>query len=736
MISFSIVINTYNRADHLKNALSGLSKLSYDDFEIVVVNGPSTDKTKDILATWAGKIKVETCEEANLAKSRNVGIAASSGDIVAFIDDDAAPHPSWLRRLAEHYSMESVAAVGGYTIDNTGVKFQVKKTVCDRFGNAFFPNDFFDERPLCFAGAPAYPSLLGTNSSFRRSVLKEIGGFDEAFAYLLDETDVCLRIVDLGYKVVYEPDALVYHQFAPSHIRTRKRIPVTLYASAMSKAYFVNLHGAKFSASRAHEEIVRYEDEILTANRWLHDHNEITTEHFVRLNSDLHAGIKDGTRRALQKIVNSDDGLGQLQETLKPEPFRAFPKRSGLNIVLISKWYPPSGEAGIARWTAMMARGLADKGHTVHVVTCSESDASTVFNDGIWIHGVPEENTGEAAEMAAYHRIPSGLAGWCYAAYKKVQALKTFEIDVVSFPIWDVEGIMLSQDKSIPLVMSLHTSYGLAKQFKNEWTERPLFEHFHVNRVIAAENRMLAEIGTILGNSHAIVRDLENLSEVSIFDKTVIAPHGTFDPFDGVTLEEKNALVTRDEPLKVTWVGRFEARKGFDLGCDAFRRLLEDGGNVEIHIVGDTINPSVRAQIVENGAGILLESNKVHFHGLLSRQQLDAHYCSTDVVVMPSRYESFGLVAIEAMAAGAPVIALASGGLAEVVEDGVNGFLLQSDSVDGVGIAAKIALLAKDRKLLGDMKTFARHSFETKFTVDHMVSSAERAYFKAAGREQ
>ncbi|MGG2383090.1 glycosyltransferase family 2 protein, partial [Salmonella enterica] len=84
-------------------------------------------------------------------------------------------------------------------------------------------------------GTPYYPSLLGTNSSFRSSALRAIGGFDHAFAYLLDETDVCLRLVDAGWRVLYEPRALVYHQFAASHIRSPRRVARTLFPSARSK---------------------------------------------------------------------------------------------------------------------------------------------------------------------------------------------------------------------------------------------------------------------------------------------------------------------------------------------------------------------------------------------------------------------------------------------------------------------------------------------------------------------
>src|SRR4051812_1865009 len=104
MPSFSIIINTYNRGPFLQDAIVGLSELDYDDFEVVVVNGPSTDNTEEVLAGWAGRIKIGHCPEPNLSMSRNVGIELAAGDCVAFIDDDAVPHPSWLKVIAPHYT--------------------------------------------------------------------------------------------------------------------------------------------------------------------------------------------------------------------------------------------------------------------------------------------------------------------------------------------------------------------------------------------------------------------------------------------------------------------------------------------------------------------------------------------------------------------------------------------------------------------------------------------------------
>ena len=100
----SIVINTYNRATYLRRLLASLSRLREVTFEVVVVNGPSTDATDDVLALYAGRIKVVACPTRNLSQSRNLGIAAAAGAVVVFIDDDALPADDlWLARYAQAF---------------------------------------------------------------------------------------------------------------------------------------------------------------------------------------------------------------------------------------------------------------------------------------------------------------------------------------------------------------------------------------------------------------------------------------------------------------------------------------------------------------------------------------------------------------------------------------------------------------------------------------------------------
>ena len=89
------------------------------------------------------------------------------------------------------------------------------------------------------------PYLQGTNSSFRRSALLTVGGFDEEFDFYLDETDLCCRLVDAGFSIRQLPNARVHHKFLPSHIRNVYRVTRNKFSVIKNKIYFsiVNNHG-------------------------------------------------------------------------------------------------------------------------------------------------------------------------------------------------------------------------------------------------------------------------------------------------------------------------------------------------------------------------------------------------------------------------------------------------------------------------------------------------------------
>src|SRR5438128_689396 len=94
--SVSVIINTDGRASDLATCLDSLRYLRYPNFEVVVVAGPTRDGTHELCAAYGDSIKYALCPERNLSMSRNISIAISAGEFVAFLDDDSVPEPEWL----------------------------------------------------------------------------------------------------------------------------------------------------------------------------------------------------------------------------------------------------------------------------------------------------------------------------------------------------------------------------------------------------------------------------------------------------------------------------------------------------------------------------------------------------------------------------------------------------------------------------------------------------------------
>src|ERR1700738_297745 len=113
-LTVSVVINTYNRAASLAVTLQSLRRLNYPHFEVIVVNGPSTDGTLELLNAMRSLIRVGGCSERNLSISRNVGIEMAGGALVAFLDDDAVPDEDWLNDTVSAFDCEEVGGAGGF----------------------------------------------------------------------------------------------------------------------------------------------------------------------------------------------------------------------------------------------------------------------------------------------------------------------------------------------------------------------------------------------------------------------------------------------------------------------------------------------------------------------------------------------------------------------------------------------------------------------------------------------
>ena len=194
----SVAVCSYNGARTLERCLAEVSRLDYPDYEVIVVDDGSTDATATIAAHH--KCTLISTSNQGLASARNSALRAASGDIIAYLDDDAHPDPDWLRHLAAAMERHDYAGVGGPNLppaDDSAVA-------------------------RCVAEAPGGPihvllsdreaeHLPGCNMAFRRDALEEIGGFDRQFRVAGDDVDICWRLRAAGHRLGFSPSALVWH---------------------------------------------------------------------------------------------------------------------------------------------------------------------------------------------------------------------------------------------------------------------------------------------------------------------------------------------------------------------------------------------------------------------------------------------------------------------------------------------------------------------------------------------
>ncbi|PSB21530.1 glycosyltransferase family 1 protein [Phormidesmis priestleyi ULC007] len=263
-------------------------------------------------------------------------------------------------------------------------------------------------------------------------------------------------------------------------------------------------------------------------------------------------------------------------------------------------------------------------------------------------------------------------------------------IHVVNPAILGLAGLFYGKTLNIPIVASYHTHlpeylqhYGLGA------LEGLLWELLKAGHNQAELNLCTSTVMVQTLTDHGIER-------VDLWQRGVDTE--TFQP-DLASLEMRNRLSQGhpEDPL-LLYVGRLGAEKEID----RIKPILEAIPNARLALVGDGPN----RQTLEK----YFAETRTHFVGYLGGQELASAFASADAFVFPSRTETLGLVLLEAMAAGCPVVAARSGGIPDIVEDGVNGYLF--DPTDDWGAIAATQRLLSSQEERETLRRNARQEAE------------------------
>lgn len=315
-LAVSVVVVSRGRAADLPLCLLGISQLDYPAFEVVLVADPDGINAARTVPFF-DQLKTVPFDEANISAARNLGIAEAAGEIVAFIDDDAVPEPTWLTHLVAGFADPQVACVGGFVRGRNGISFQWKARTVDQTGTAH-ALDVDETRITVLTPEPARAiKTEGTNMALRRDVLAGIGGFDPVFRFFLDETDVNMRLATQGHKTAIAPLAQVHHGYKASATRAADRTPRDLFEIGASQMVFLRKHAPETMHSAALDKM-RGEQ-----RRRLLEHmvkGTLMPGDVRRLMKRLKLGMQDGQSRplaALPMIAKARTGFQPMQRRVK-----------------------------------------------------------------------------------------------------------------------------------------------------------------------------------------------------------------------------------------------------------------------------------------------------------------------------------------------------------------------------------------------------------------------------------
>ncbi|THD76906.1 glycosyltransferase [Thalassobius vesicularis] len=342
----SVVVVSRGRPDSLRLCLTGLARLHYRNFEIIVVADPSGIDAARALP-FSYDFRLISYDEPNISAARNIGISAAAGEVVAFIDDDAVPEPTWLNHLIAPFDDPDVAAAGGFVIGRNGISWQWTARSVGPDGEAT-PLTVDPVRPTILTPPPGHAiKTEGTNMAVRRWVLKKLGGFDEGFRFYLDETDLNMRLARGGYATAIVPLAVVHHAYAAGPRRAANRAVKDLSDIGRSSAVFWRKHLPHAARAAAEAALISAQ-----RRRVLQQMRDGLLEPRDVRNAlrSLRAGLEDGRTTPL---------IPSAQIARRQDGFRRFPSlatRPPVNLV--------GGPFGSAALQAQAAE-LAQQGHTV-----------------------------------------------------------------------------------------------------------------------------------------------------------------------------------------------------------------------------------------------------------------------------------------------------------------------------------------------------------------------------------
>lgn len=374
---------------------------------------------------------------------------------------------------------------------------------------------------------------------------------------------------------------------------------------------------------------------------------------------------------------------------------------------MISPGPPPSG-GGIGAYTEKTARALAARGHEVHVIVRGTSRLATETVDGVEMHRVPTPNFRPAA-LARSWAVSRALS-------------RIGPLDIVQACEWEGEAWWYTLHGRSRVVTRLATPHFVIDQHERSAGHHPTAGL--VRRFL--ERSQTRRSARVISPSRVLADEVARHWRLPAGAVTIV-PTGIQPPRpEAGHLPES----LRGHPY-LLYFGRLERRKGVDTWIEALPRILEAQPELHAVFVGEDMGMDGRpfADLARERCHNCWD--RLHFLPAATQSQLFPIVAGTRMVAMPSRFESLANACLEAMALGRPVVATTGTGLAEMITDMVDGFLITPG--DASGLAEKVTSALADPALLKRVSQAAVRRAED-FDLGRMVDRLVTVYEEIAGR--
>jgi glycosyltransferase involved in cell wall biosynthesis len=387
-----------------------------------------------------------------------------------------------------------------------------------------------------------------------------------------------------------------------------------------------------------------------------------------------------------------------------------------MRVFTLSWEYPPRVIGGLARHAEGLSKAMASLGHEVHVVTLDFPGAPYEEEEHpLYVHRVPVDQP-----APTFH---TWVLLFNHFFEKRVGQLakKYGPPDIIHVHDWLTApaGVASKHLLRVPLVMTFHSTESLRTSSSHspesamvgglEW-----WGSYEAARVIAVSEWMRSEVVSEFKVPPNKVTEIPNAVDMAKFEKKV-----------DIGATRTKWKVQPGEKL-ITAVGRLTSQKGFDYLIRALAVVQQSIPDSKLLVMGDGYMRG-ELEALAKGEGVAARTT---FAGFVSDDDLVDAMKSSDMVAIPSRFEPFGIIALEAMAAGVPVLVSRVGGLAEIVENDVDGLEVDPDSPSS--IAKATVRLLSDRALASRLAAKAREKVEA-YSWERSAAKTLEVYEAAIG---